>query len=94
MTYELWDTDVGNLVVHSQDDFETAQMIRSLVDHHGHGQANELTLSIDDADGNQQQLLTGAGLVRWANEILDNPNGRHDQDTEKIISATADRANR
>jgi hypothetical protein len=89
MTYELWDTDVGNLVAHRQSDVETALLIRALVDHHGTAQADSLSLSIDDADGNQEQLLTGAGLVHWANGVLEGSDGPRGRDAEPVTSVTS-----
>jgi len=82
MTYELWDTSVGTMLALGSNEREIADLIRSLIQLHGDGQTSDLSMSIDDQDGNQLNLLTGSGLAAWADEILD----RSRESRERVTS--------
>jgi hypothetical protein len=79
MTYELWDTSVGTMILLGSDKQEMAGLIRSLILQHGHRQVSDLSMSVDDPDGNQLQLLTGNKLSAWVDEVLNRSDGTRDR---------------
>jgi hypothetical protein len=56
-----------------------AGLIRSLILQHGHRQVSDLSMSVDDPDGNQLQLLTGNKLSAWVDEVLNRSDGTRDR---------------
>jgi hypothetical protein len=86
MFYELWDVEIGKGLARYQSDTEIAQLIRSLIDHHGDDYVLDLDLLIEDDQGQKGRSYSGADLVAWIDETLERASGHTERSRRTALS--------
>ena len=70
ITYELSDTETGNLVGAYATESEALTVVRRTIEAHGAGYADGLALALDDEKDDVQTLAMGADLATRAQAML------------------------
>lgn len=70
MKYTLWDTETSNQFGEFEDEREVLTLVRTLVNHYGARDAEDLGLGGIDADGTILEPLSGAALLARVDEVL------------------------
>ena len=65
MSYEVWDTQSGNLVGAYRTEREALQVVRELVQLNGRDYGEGLALLREDRSGSVTGVAEGAALVEW-----------------------------
>ena len=66
MTYELWDTETGNIVGAYATEAEALAMVQRAIGAYGAGYAEGLAVDFDDEEADVQTLAIGAELAARA----------------------------
>jgi hypothetical protein len=77
MTYELWDTESGNLVQAYGSEAEALALVRAALDAYGSTYAADLALLVDSGRGDVKTLAAGEELAARARAATASVAGSH-----------------
>jgi hypothetical protein len=63
MTYELWDTESGNLIQAYESESDALALVRAALDAYGPSYATDLALLVDSGRGDLRTLAAGTELA-------------------------------
>jgi 3'-phosphoadenosine 5'-phosphosulfate sulfotransferase len=66
MTYELWDTETGNVIGGYRSQSEALAVVREAISRHGRGYADLLFLGCEDSKGRSRAIARGQDLAELA----------------------------
>jgi hypothetical protein len=66
MTYELWDTESGNLIQAYENEADALALVRAALDAYGSSYATDLALLVDTGRGDLKTVAAGMELAERA----------------------------
>jgi hypothetical protein len=70
MTFDLWDVESNKYLGHYDEESEALVLVLNLVTHYGPAYADDLELGAMTAEGQALEPLSGAALIRRAEELV------------------------